>query len=187
VLLLNLRDGDIHKLPELRIATFHEIAAALDQTVAELAQIWYRLPLTDENVAARLGQTQQKVHELRASAYRTIAWRLRPFDRAALRALWEATIRMSYPLPAALMLHLRDAQGYSILALLNGKSVATVAEIAMKLQIPVANLKESWSDLPLSLYQVGILLQMPPQQALACYQEACEQLKEQLTLIWGDY
>jgi DNA-directed RNA polymerase specialized sigma24 family protein len=71
-LLLNLRDpaGDnlLAFLPILRIASIREIAAAVEMSPEELAEIWDRLPLDDNAIAERLSLKRQQVINLRQSA-----------------------------------------------------------------------------------------------------------------------
>lgn len=71
-LLLNLReeeDGNaVALLVTSGVATLPEIAAALEMSVADLAQLWSRLPVDDLTIAERLGLTRQQVINLRKSA-----------------------------------------------------------------------------------------------------------------------
>jgi RNA polymerase sigma factor (sigma-70 family) len=83
-LLLNLRDDHGQDLTTLlahsRIATVREIAEALDMTAEEFAGIWRDLPLDDSAIAGRLGLTRQQIINLRLSARRRLARRLRTFE-----------------------------------------------------------------------------------------------------------
>jgi hypothetical protein len=53
---------------DLGIASFREVAAALEITVEELAELWNRLPVEDSEIAGRLGLGRQQVINLRATA-----------------------------------------------------------------------------------------------------------------------
>jgi len=53
---------------DLGIASFREVAAALEITVEELAELWNRLPIEDTEIASRLGLGRQQVINLRATA-----------------------------------------------------------------------------------------------------------------------
>lgn len=80
-LLLNLRDsgnrGLIASLPELGIAGLDQLAAVLEMSPAEFAQVWHELPLDDQRIAQRLGLERQQVINLRRAARRILARRLR--------------------------------------------------------------------------------------------------------------
>ncbi len=71
-LLLNLksRDGDgvITLFPVLRIATIRQIAAALEFSPEEFADIWAELPWEDIKIAEYMKLTRQQVINLRQSA-----------------------------------------------------------------------------------------------------------------------
>jgi RNA polymerase sigma factor (sigma-70 family) len=71
-LLLNLRDPEggavLHLLPATGVVTQADIAAVLDMSDAELAELWGRLPLEDRAIAESMGLTRQQVINLRKSA-----------------------------------------------------------------------------------------------------------------------
>ena len=77
-LLLNLRDDRGGSATELLVftgvASFAQLAAALDWSEPELAECWPRMPLDDLTIAERLGLTRQQVINLRRSA-RERLWR----------------------------------------------------------------------------------------------------------------
>jgi RNA polymerase sigma factor (sigma-70 family) len=79
-LLLNLRyDGDLDIVSVLMlssIASFGEIAAALEMSERELAAIWKELPFDDLRIAALLGITRQQVINLRKAARNRLSRRL---------------------------------------------------------------------------------------------------------------
>jgi hypothetical protein len=75
-LLLNLRDEGLTLFIVTRTASLRAIAAALDMSVDTLADLWPCLPLTDNDIAARLGCTRQQVINLRMSARKRLANRL---------------------------------------------------------------------------------------------------------------
>jgi len=83
-LLLGLRDDNgsatASLLILLQIATFDELAAAVELAREELAAIWDQLPLPDMAIAGRLGLTRQQVINLRKSARDRLGRRL-PFLR----------------------------------------------------------------------------------------------------------
>jgi RNA polymerase sigma factor (sigma-70 family) len=79
-LLLNLRDPEgtdaIALLIVTGVATAAELAAALELTEVQLAELWLELPLSDNAIADRLGIDRQKVINLRKSARKRLARRL---------------------------------------------------------------------------------------------------------------
>jgi len=60
--------GALGLVVDLGIASFREVAAALEITMEELAELWNRLPLEDNEIAARLGLGRQQVINLRFTA-----------------------------------------------------------------------------------------------------------------------
>jgi RNA polymerase sigma factor (sigma-70 family) len=71
-LLLNLRDGETLNVLSLLvwsgIASYDEIAAALDISAEALAAVWNDLPLQDTQIAEMLGVSRQQVINLRKAA-----------------------------------------------------------------------------------------------------------------------
>lgn len=71
-LLLNLRDhiGDsaLRLIPAMGIASIRQIAAVLEMPAEELAQLWRRLPIDDQQLAEMLALTRQQIANLRKSA-----------------------------------------------------------------------------------------------------------------------
>jgi hypothetical protein len=82
-LLLNLRDhkgeGCIALFPAIGIATFRQLAEALDMDAEKLAEIWNELPLEDARIADLLHLTRQQVINARKSARKRLARRLKGF------------------------------------------------------------------------------------------------------------
>lgn len=83
-LLLGLRDENGSAIASLlillRIATFDQLAAAVELSREELAAIWDQLPLPDQAIAEQLDLTRQQVINLRKSARDRLGRRL-PFLR----------------------------------------------------------------------------------------------------------
>lgn len=79
-LLLNLREGEtaspIALLALTGTATFDEIAATMEMSPEELAEIWNDLPLEDLRIAEMLGITRQQVINLRKSARQRLGRRM---------------------------------------------------------------------------------------------------------------
>ncbi len=60
---------------DLGVASFREVAGALEMTPQELADVWNRLPLEDREIAARLGVDRQQVINFRSTARERLARR----------------------------------------------------------------------------------------------------------------
>ena len=61
----------------LEIATFDQVAVALELAPERLAEIWSGLPLDDNSIAALLGVSRQQVINLRRAARERLARRVR--------------------------------------------------------------------------------------------------------------
>ena len=85
-LLLNLRNPHginvITLLPATGVATFEQIAEALDIPPAEFEQLWAQLPVDDLYLATYLGATRQQVINLRKTARGRLLKRMSMLERA---------------------------------------------------------------------------------------------------------
>ncbi|HYI08825.1 MAG TPA: hypothetical protein VEK57_07115 [Thermoanaerobaculia bacterium] len=88
-LLLNLRDSiglnAVVLFPLTGVATFDEIAAAMEMSPETLAGLWPRLPLADLEIAETLGVSRQQVINLRKSARARLQRRLASRQRGGER------------------------------------------------------------------------------------------------------
>jgi hypothetical protein len=75
-LLLNLKGDAINLFVMTGTASFRALAAALEISVEALASLWNDLPLSDNEVASRLGCTRQQVINLRMAGRKRLANRL---------------------------------------------------------------------------------------------------------------
>jgi len=79
-LMLNLRDSDglnaLALIIFVGVATFDEVAAALEMQPAQLAEFWPRLPMNDLSIAEMLGVNRQQVINLRRSARERLSRRM---------------------------------------------------------------------------------------------------------------
>lgn len=86
-LLLNLRDSSgrdlLALLPISGVASRSEVARRLELSDPELAEIWDRLPLEDQAIAALLGLNQRQVINLRKSARERLGRRMRRHESPA--------------------------------------------------------------------------------------------------------
>ena len=87
-LLLNLRTSHGAALwiwADLGVARFDELAACLEMTPRELAELWNRLPLEDMEIAGRFGLERQQIINLRQAARQRLARRTQTGARAPIR------------------------------------------------------------------------------------------------------
>lgn len=93
-LLLHLRGSGtpngLSLLVVSHVATFEDLATALQLTSAELTELWPELPLDDLRIAEHLGVTRQQVINLRKSARERLARRTRA---AGTASYWPPTGR----------------------------------------------------------------------------------------------
>ena len=79
-LMLNLRDSDgtnaVALLILTGIATFDDVAAALEMEPARLKELWPRLPISDLEIAGMLGTQRQQVINLRRAARERLGRRM---------------------------------------------------------------------------------------------------------------
>lgn len=79
-MLLNLRDKDDSDITIIFIssgvATISEMATALGLSIEEFLDLWKKLPLSDENIAIRLGVRVQRVASLRQAGRRRLSRRM---------------------------------------------------------------------------------------------------------------
>jgi hypothetical protein len=89
-LLLNLKDDALSLFLVTGTASLRALAEALDIDVAALAGLWNELPLSDNNIALRLGCTRQQVINLRMAARKRLVNRLdgRANMASARASLW---------------------------------------------------------------------------------------------------
>jgi len=75
-LLLNLKDDALGLFVVTGTASLRALAETLDMEVTVLAALWNELPLSDNNLAVRLGCTRQQVINLRMAARKRLVNRL---------------------------------------------------------------------------------------------------------------
>jgi RNA polymerase sigma factor (sigma-70 family) len=75
-LLFNLRNDAMNLLLLTGVASFREVAMALEMQPEDLASLWNGLPFEDTDIARRLGCTRQQVINLRMAARKRLANRL---------------------------------------------------------------------------------------------------------------
>jgi hypothetical protein len=63
----------------MAIATFRQLAGALEMSAEGLAEVWNELPMEDARIAELLGLTRQQVINARKSGRERLARRLKGF------------------------------------------------------------------------------------------------------------
>src|SRR5262249_11320412 len=83
-LLFNLREpGGVNVItlfPVTHVATFEQIALALEMSLEQLEHFWAQLPMDDQDIAEHLGTTRQQVINMRRSARSRLVRRMRAFE-----------------------------------------------------------------------------------------------------------
>ena len=68
-------------LPATHVATFEQIAEALEIPVDQFERLWSQLPMDDLSIAEYLGATRQQVINLRKNARERLARRVKAFEK----------------------------------------------------------------------------------------------------------
>jgi hypothetical protein len=186
-LLLNCGQADLRQLPAMGVASFRDIAETVGKSASELADIWNHLPLSEEEVAAELGLTEQQVRNRRYAAYRTLAWEMRgQFNRCALRKLWKTAIALEAGRPTVFMLHARDSHGFSLLKLLPKESIASHEDIRARLALSEKQIKEVWDELPLGSARIARLLNLKIDEVAEIHNDAHSKLRHLMVKILAE-
>lgn len=84
-MLLNLKDKEGPDITVILVssgaATITEMAEALGLSLEEFLDLWKKLPLSDEDIAARLGVLPKRVSSLRQSGRRRLSRRMDLYER----------------------------------------------------------------------------------------------------------
>jgi RNA polymerase sigma factor (sigma-70 family) len=93
-MLLNLKERDGSDITLIfvssGVATISQMAEALDMSIEEFLDLWKRLPLSDEEIAIRLGTRVQRVASLRQSARRRLSRRMDMYEQQKSSQLRQA-------------------------------------------------------------------------------------------------
>jgi hypothetical protein len=88
-LLFNLKSPSgvnvITLVPVTQVATFEQIAEALEIPVEQFESIWARLPMDDLSIAEYLGATRQQIINLRKNAREKLARRMKALESMRLQ------------------------------------------------------------------------------------------------------
>ena len=93
-----------------------------------------------------------------------------------LERLWIEICALPLKQRAALLLNLRDADGYDVITIFPATSTANLPQIAEALQISIDELAELWNDLPLDDNRIAKRLDLTRQQVINLRKSARERL-----------
>lgn len=101
-------------------------------------------------------------------------------SRNRLAALWRETCALPPAQRTALLLHLRDRDGSSAIALFPLMGIATLDEVAAAIAIPLRELARLWPRLPVDDLTIASLLGVPRQKVINLRAAARERLARRL-------
>jgi DNA-directed RNA polymerase specialized sigma24 family protein len=121
-----------------------------------------------------------------AATDRTPAPDARLESRQYFGILWEEIRALRAPQRGALLLHIRDADGTSALALLVLLGIATVDDVASVLEISADRLSALWPELPLDDLSIAATLGVSRQQVINLRKAARARLARRMARAGGD-
>jgi len=100
-------------------------------------------------------------------------------DRQFLASLWEEILQLNVQQRTALLLNLRDDGGSAteLFALLG---VATIADIAAAVELPVESFAKLWTELPIEDLRIATLLGVTRQQVINLRKAARDRLRRRM-------
>lgn len=101
-------------------------------------------------------------------------------QKAFLTTLWDEIGRLPLRHRAALLLNLRNSQGDGLITLLPVTRVATIRQIADRLEFPVNEFARIWNDLPWDDLTIAEHLKLTRQQVINLRQSARATLRRRL-------
>jgi hypothetical protein len=108
-------------------------------------------------------------------------------QRDLLGQLWGEICLLPPRQRAALLLNLRDAQGRDLITILPFTRTATIEEIAVALDIPLAQFAQLWNDLPLDDTKIAQLLDATRQQVINLRKCARERLERRMKALQREH
>ena len=107
-------------------------------------------------------------------------------SRQYLEILWEEIRALRPPQRAALLFHIRDADGTSALAMLVLLGIATFQQVAGVLEMSAERLGKLWPDLPLDDLTIASTLGLTRQQVINLRKAARARLARRMARIQGE-
>lgn len=106
------------------------------------------------------------------------AWRTE--KRIFLQRLWEELQQLPRNQRAALLLNLKDPNGFSAITLFPATGIATVRQLAAALEMSAEDFAAVWNDLPLEDARIAELLGLTRQQVINARKSGRERLARRL-------
>ncbi|MGH9752828.1 MAG: hypothetical protein ACREA2_08585 [Blastocatellia bacterium] len=168
--------GQEAKLNDLLAAIFDYVGGPVEfdelvKTVAELLRVTDR---TVESIDADSGGAGYELADKEAD----VAWRVE--KRVFLQRLWEEVRQLPRGQRVALLLNLRDPEGWGCIALFPAIGIATLRQLAEALEMSAEKLAELWNELPLEDARIAEILQLTRQQVINARKSARERLARRL-------
>lgn len=148
----------------------------LDLLVGVLAELW-GIQDQVESIDAPVYGEEKSAPDLidpRADVGREVEYRL------YLRQLWEEVCALPVRQRTALLLHLRDEQGNSVVPLLPALGIVSIVQIAVSLELNPLEFARVWYDLPLDDNRIAELLGIARQQVINLRKSARERLTRRM-------
>ena len=103
--------------------------------------------------------------------------------RQSLELLWREICQLPRRQRVALLLNLRNPHGVNVITLLPATGVATFEQIAVALEIPVAEFEQLWAQLPLDDLYLADYLSATRQQVINLRKTARERLLKRMKVL----
>lgn len=100
--------------------------------------------------------------------------------RHRLTALWRETCALKRSQRVALLLHLRDGDGSSAIALFSLMGIASLDEVAAAIELPLPRLAKLWPSLPLDDLTIASILGVSRQKVINLRSSARQRLARRL-------
>jgi hypothetical protein len=100
--------------------------------------------------------------------------------RQSLELLWREICQLPRRQRVALLLNLRNPHGVNVITLLPATGVATFEQIALTLEIPIAEFEQLWAQLPLDDLYLADYLGATRQQVINLRKTARERLLKRM-------
>jgi hypothetical protein len=97
-----------------------------------------------------------------------------------LQRLWEELQQLPRNQRAALLLNLKEANGFSCITLFPATGIATLRQLAVAVEMSAESFAELWNELPLEDARIAELLGLTRQQVINARKSGRERLARRL-------
>jgi RNA polymerase sigma factor (sigma-70 family) len=147
---------------------------AFDELVTAVASL---AGISDQPLES-LAEDEDTVALVADTAERDPAWRIE--KRMFLQRLWEELQQLPRNQRAALLLNLKDANGFGSITLFPATGIATLRELAKAVEMSAEGFAELWNDLPIEDARIANLLGVTRQQVINARKSGRERLTRRL-------